>query len=160
MNKNYNNYTLLARKKCEFYEKMLPALPCLRYTGLCGCQKLWEVFAVDSLAESIKTPAEKAQKNTSIKDSEEAAKQALVLPFFNDLGYDVSDTQEICPQQEVSSYGKKYKADHVIKQDDKPVIVIECKQLGAGLNTDDRHQLAFYLLNLQQTEHVHPSFAI
>lgn len=61
--------------------------------------------------------------------SEEATKQALVVPFIKALGYDVYDPREVLPEYR-ADFGTKQgeKVDYVIFQDGVPVILIECKK--------------------------------
>ncbi|GAB5388246.1 MAG: type I restriction endonuclease [Alphaproteobacteria bacterium] len=76
--------------------------------------------------------------------SEEATKQALILPFIQFLGYDPLNPAEVRPEHEASfSDRNKHKVDYAIFQDDLPVIAIECKQVGTQLR-DHRGQLKGY----------------
>ena len=69
---------------------------------------------VHKLRESVKT--------------EEATKNAFVLPLINALGYNVFDTTEVCPEYIAATPGLKgEKVDYAIIIDNKPSILIECK---------------------------------
>lgn len=63
---------------------------------------------------------------------EESTKQALILPFFSALGYDVHDPTEVEPEY-VADFAKKRsggpmeKVDYAIRRDGAPVIFVECK---------------------------------
>lgn len=69
----------------------------------------------------------------SLKDSlqtEEATKNALILPFLNALGYDVFNPLEVVPEFVADSRLKKdEKVDYAIMKDDKPIILVECKKV-------------------------------
>lgn len=76
--------------------------------------------------------------------SEAAAQQYLVLPFFQLLGYDPLDPDEIIPEAHASFSDKhKNRADYAICRDGKPVIAVECKRVGA-LNEANRGELKGY----------------
>lgn len=61
-------------------------------------------------------------------NTEEATKNAFIMPFLQILGYDVFNPTEIIPEF-VADIGTKKgeKVDYVIKKDDQVVIIIECK---------------------------------
>ena len=69
---------------------------------------------VDSLKEQINT--------------EEATKNAFVMPFIQILGYDIFNPTEVIPEF-ICDIGTKKgeKVDYVIKKDDQPILIIECK---------------------------------
>ena len=61
--------------------------------------------------------------------TEEATKQALILPFLQALGYNVFDPAEVVPEY-TADIGTKQgeKVDYAIMLDDAPVMIIECKK--------------------------------
>jgi len=66
-----------------------------------------------------------------VKDAisnEEATKNALVLPFFKMLGYDIFNPLEFVPEY-AADFGVKKDArvDYAIIADENPIILIECK---------------------------------
>lgn len=69
---------------------------------------------VDSLKEQINT--------------EEATKNAFVMPFIQILGYDIFNPTEVIPEF-ICDIGTKKgeKVDYVIKKDNEPILIIECK---------------------------------
>lgn len=76
--------------------------------------------------------------------SEEAAKQYLILPFFQFLGYDPLDPDEVVPEVHASFSGKfKNKVDYAICIDREPVIGVECKKTGE-LATSDKGEIRGY----------------
>lgn len=60
--------------------------------------------------------------------TEEATKNAFVLPFIQILGYDVFNPIEVIPEY-IADIGTKKgeKVDYLIKKDDEPILIIECK---------------------------------
>lgn len=69
----------------------------------------------------------------NLKDNlttEEATKNALIMPFLNALGYDVFNPLEVVPEYIADSRLKKdEKVDYAILKDGKPIILIECKKV-------------------------------
>lgn len=60
--------------------------------------------------------------------TEEATKNALVMPFIQILGYDVFDPFEVNPEF-IADLGikKGEKVDYAIMKDGEPIIIVECK---------------------------------
>ncbi|WP_292471611.1 type I restriction endonuclease [Methanolobus sp.] len=89
-----------------------------------------------------------AAKVPALKDSiqtEEATKNALVMPMINILGYNVFDPTEVIPEFTADHGTKKgEKVDYAIIKDNEPIILIECKPIGSDLNTNHASQLFRY----------------
>ena len=86
---------------------------------------------VPSLSENIKT--------------EEATKNALIMPFISILGYNVFDPTEVIPEFTADHGIKKgEKVDYALFKDGKPVILIECKNIDANLDNGQASQLFRY----------------
>ena len=68
--------------------------------------------------------------------TEEATKNALVMPFLQVLGYDVFNPLEVVPEY-VADVGTKRgeKVDYAILKDGEPIIIVECKVVGTALDT-------------------------
>ncbi|MBB6332688.1 hypothetical protein HNP24_003680 [Chryseobacterium sediminis] len=71
------------------------------------------------------------QKVSGLKEqiaTEEATKNAFVMPFIQILGYDIFNPTEVIPEH-VCDIGTKKgeKVDYVIKNNDEPIFIIECK---------------------------------
>ncbi len=78
--------------------------------------------------------------------TEEATKNAFVMPFINTvLGYDVFDPQEVMPEF-VCDVGTKKgeKIDYAIMKDGEVQILIECKKIGESLSINHASQLFRY----------------
>lgn len=85
---------------------------------------------------------------SSVKDmiqTEEATKNAMVMPFIQILGYNVFDPTEVTPEL-VADIGMKKgeKIDYAVLRDGKPIILFECKRSGGDLNPDHAGQLFRY----------------
>ncbi len=71
------------------------------------------------------------QRVGNLKDqicTEEATKNAFVMPFIQILGYDIFNPTEVIPEF-ICDIGTKKgeKVDYVIKKDNEPILIIECK---------------------------------
>lgn len=71
------------------------------------------------------------QKVIGLKDqigTEEATKNAFVMPFIQILGYDIFNPTEVIPEH-ICDIGTKKgeKVDYVIRHNDNPIFIIECK---------------------------------
>jgi hypothetical protein len=77
--------------------------------------------------------------------TEEATKNAMILPFIQSLGYNVFDPQEVTPEL-VADVGTKKgeKVDYAILKDGKPIVLIECKKCGGDLSINHASQLFRY----------------
>lgn len=60
--------------------------------------------------------------------TEEATKNAFVMPFIQILGYDIFNPTEVVPEY-ICDIGTKKgeKVDYVIRNNDEPIFIIECK---------------------------------
>lgn len=77
--------------------------------------------------------------------TEEATKNALIMPFFVLLGYDVFNPDEIMPEYTCDVATKKgEKIDYAIMQDGDPIILIEAKKAGLKLQKQQQGQLYRY----------------
>ena len=78
-------------------------------------------------------------------ETEEATKNALVMPFIGLLGYDVFDPREVVPEYTADVGVKKgEKVDYAILKDGQPVILFECKAMDASLDGSHISQLYRY----------------
>jgi len=77
--------------------------------------------------------------------TEEATKNAFIMPFLQTLGYDVFNPLEIIPEY-VTDIGTKKgeKIDYAIFKDGVPVILIECKHWEQNLNLHDNQLLRYF----------------
>ena len=95
--------------------------------------------------EDIKDLAERVPSLQSRLDDEAKTKQFLVLPLIRALGYDDANPAEVVPEY-TADFGTKagWKADYALMSEERPLIVIECKQLSNKLATDEINQLGRY----------------
>jgi hypothetical protein len=95
--------------------------------------------------EQLQALALKTEKLCSLLQTEEATKNALVMPFINLLGYDIFDPTEVIPEF-VADVGikKGEKVDYAIKKDGKLIMLFECKHCGGDLSIKHASQLFRY----------------
>lgn len=94
--------------------------------------KLEQLFQrVDTLKEQINT--------------EEATKNAFVMPFIQILGYDIFNPTEVIPEF-ICDIGTKKgeKVDYVIKKDNEPILIIECKNWKENVDAHNSQLHRYY----------------
>lgn len=91
-----------------------------------------------------------AERVSSLKEqiqTEEATKNAFIMPFIQLLGYDVFNPLEVVPEMDCDISKKKgEKIDYAIMKDGEPIMLIECKHWKQDLNLHDT-QLARYFVS-------------
>jgi len=97
------------------------------------------------LVDKIKDLGSRMPKQMEHIQTEEATKNAFIMPFISSLGYDVFNPFEVIPEFTADIGSKKgEKVDYAIKKDDEIIILIECKWSGADLHQDHASQLYRY----------------
>lgn len=87
------------------------------------------------LIDHLKQLSERIAKLRGQVATEEATKNAFVLPFIQALGYDVFNPLEVTPEFTADIGTKKgEKVDYCILCEGEPAILIECKYLGQPLD--------------------------
>ena len=94
--------------------------------------------------EELRNLSIKIEKQTDVIRSEEATKNACVMPFIKLLGYDVSDLTEVEPEF-TADFGTKQgeKVDYAVFKDGEVMMITECKKFGTDLS-DHTAQLYRY----------------
>ena len=96
--------------------------------------------------DGLQALAEKVRQQRDSIATEEATKNALVMPFINNvLGYDIFDPREVVPEF-VCDVGTKKgeKIDYAILKSGQIQMLIECKKIGEPLNVNHASQLFRY----------------
>lgn len=95
--------------------------------------------------DEIKTLADRVAKMKDKILTEEATKNAFIMPFINCLGYDVFNPLEVVPEF-IADIGikKGEKVDYAILKDDKPIILIECKHWSADLDPHNSQLFRYF----------------
>jgi len=90
-----------------------------------------------------------AERVKSLKESiqtEEATKNAFIMPFIQTLGYDVFNPLEVVPEMDCDIAKKKgEKIDYAIMKDGSPIMLIECKHWKQDLNLHDNQLKRYYV---------------
>lgn len=95
--------------------------------------------------DAIKQLSEQIQKLKDDVLTEEATKNAFVLPFINALGYNVFNPLEVVPEMVCDIAMKKgEKIDYAIMKDGEPVILIECKHWAQDINLHDNQLIRYF----------------
>ncbi len=97
------------------------------------------------LLDSLTRISSRIPEQLPLLATEEATKNALVMPLINALGYNVFDPLEVVPEFTADVGIKKgEKVDYAIMIDGKPMILIECKTAGTSLDLKHASQLYRY----------------
>ena len=96
--------------------------------------------------DSIKQLAEKVTQLKAGILTEEATKNAFIMPFINALGYDVFNPLEVIPEMDCDLVKKKgEKIDYAIMKDGAPIILIECKHWQQDLSLHDTQLKKYFV---------------
>ncbi|MCA6435466.1 MAG: type I restriction enzyme HsdR N-terminal domain-containing protein [Bacteroidetes bacterium] len=95
--------------------------------------------------DQIKLLGERVLKLKDQIATEEATKNAFIMPFLQSLGYDVFNPLEVVPEY-VTDIGTKKgeKIDYAIFKDGNPTILVECKHWAQNLNLHDGQLLRYF----------------
>lgn len=97
------------------------------------------------LIEKIRAIANKIPDQRLQINTEEATKNAFIMPFISCLGYDVFNPLEVVPEFTADVGVKKgEKVDYAIKKDDQIIMLIECKNHDKDLDNEHAGQLYRY----------------
>lgn len=97
------------------------------------------------LIDQLKTLASNVVKLRDSVQTEEATKNAFVMPFIAALGYNVFDPTEVVPEFTADVGIKKgEKVDYAILKEGKPIILFECKHCKIELSEENMSQLLRY----------------
>lgn len=95
--------------------------------------------------DELKALASRIPKQLDIIQTEEATKNAFIMPFITALGYNVFDPAEVVPEFTADIGVKKgEKVDYAVMQNGQPIILFECKWHGANLDQEHASQLHRY----------------
>jgi hypothetical protein len=97
------------------------------------------------LIDQLNALASRIRTTKDLIQTEEATKNAMVMPFIQILGYNVFDPTEVTPEL-IADIGTKKgeKVDYAILRDGKPIMPFECKKSGGDLHINHAGQLFRY----------------
>jgi len=95
--------------------------------------------------DSIKQISERIEKLKGNLHTEEATKNALIMPMIQSLGYDVFNPLEVMPEY-ICDIGTKKgeKIDYAIMNNGEPILLIECKHWNQELTLHDNQLLRYF----------------
>ena len=103
-----------------------------------------------TIADKLAGLAQRAPALIEHLKTEEATKNALVMPFIAALGYDVFNPSEVVPEFHADIGTKKgEKVDYAILREGTPSILIECKKINVSLGNAETNQLYRYFTATQ-----------
>lgn len=95
--------------------------------------------------DQLRVLAARIKTTKDLIQTEEATKNAMVMPFIQALGYNPFDPLEVTPEL-IADIGSKKgeKVDYAVLKDGKPILIFECKKSGAELSINNAGQLFRY----------------
>ena len=97
------------------------------------------------LVEKLQALSEEVEwRLPAARRSEANTSQFLVMPFFEALGYSVHNPNHVEPEFTADVGIQRERVDFALKQDGKPVILVEVKYAGATLDNQHAAQLRRY----------------
>lgn len=91
--------------------------------------------------DALRALANRTRGQLDHLQTEEATKNAIIMPFINVMGYDVFNPTEVVPEFTADVGNRKgEKVDYAIMQNGAPIILFECKLAGAELTLDNATQ--------------------
>ena len=93
----------------------------------------------------VKQLGDRVAKMKNQIQTEEATKNAFIMPFIQSLGYDVFNPLEVVPEF-VADIGikKGEKVDYAIIKEDHPIILIECKHWSDNLDPHNSQLFRYF----------------
>lgn len=89
--------------------------------------------------------SKRAQQHREVLLTEEAAKNALVMPFLQALGYDVFNPSEVVPEFTCDVGTKRgEKVDYAVRREGRVSMLVECKSANSELSINHASQLFRY----------------
>lgn len=90
--------------------------------------------------------SERIRKQKDLIATEEATKNAFIMPMISALGYDVFNPLEVVPELDCDLNKKKgEKIDYAITRDGETIILIECKHCAQNLNIHDTQLKRYFV---------------
>ena len=95
--------------------------------------------------DAIRQLSDRIEPLKATLKTEEATKNALIMPFINALGYDVFNPLEVIPEFTCDIGTKKgEKIDYAIVKDGVPILLVECKHWAQNLTLHDNQLMRYF----------------
>ena len=95
--------------------------------------------------DSIIQLSDRAAKLKDSLQTEEATKNALIMPLLQALGYDVFNPFEVLPEMDCDLGKKGEKIDYAIKRGNDVIILVECKSCKQNLDLHSTQLARYYV---------------
>lgn len=96
--------------------------------------------------DQIQQLSERISRQKESIATEEATKNAFIMPMIAALGYDVFNPFEVVPEMDCDLIKKKgEKIDYAIMKEDNPILLIECKHCKQDLNLHDTQLQKYFV---------------
>lgn len=90
--------------------------------------------------------SDRIKKQKDSISTEEATKNAFIMPLIASLGYDIFNPFEVVPEMDCDLIKKKgEKIDYAIMKDENPILLIECKHCKQDLNLHDTQLQKYFV---------------
>ncbi|WP_103020260.1 hypothetical protein [Salinibacter altiplanensis] len=90
------------------------------------------------LRDKLSAVRSTAKDQLSLLNSKRKSENALLLPFFELLGYHPFDVREVVPDYVIElDAGRERTVDYVLKKDGSPAVFVESKEVGTDLGACD-----------------------
>ena len=96
------------------------------------------------IKDSLLQLADKIKKQKGAIQTEEATKNAFIMPMIALLGYDVFDPFEVIPEMDCDLTQRGDKIDYAIMKDGHPILLIECKHCNQRLDVHGTQLSKYY----------------
>lgn len=96
------------------------------------------------IKDSLLQLADKIKKQKVAIQTEEATKNAFIMPMIALLGYDVFDPFEVIPEMDCDLTQRGDKIDYAIMKDGHPILLIECKHCNQRLDVHGTQLSKYY----------------
>ena len=94
--------------------------------------------------DNILQLAERIDKQKDAIQTEEATKNAFIMPMIAALGYDIFNPFEVVPEMDCDLTKKGDKIDYAIMKDSEPILLIECKHCRQKLDIHSTQLSKYY----------------
>ena len=97
------------------------------------------------LQKKLKALADKIVQMKEKIETEEATKNAFILPFISVLGYDILNPREVVSEFTADlGFKKEEKVDYTIFQNEEPILIIECKNWKEDLDVHNSQLFRYF----------------
>lgn len=117
---------------------------------------------MENFKKQIQEISKKIKNQKDLTINEEATKQAFILPFFQVLGYNSSNLDEVVPEYnaDIKKNKNQNSVDYCILKNKLPILLVECKAIGNKLGAREKETLTEYFIACVKDNPKFAKFAI